>query len=146
MSEIKPNICSCCQLERSSLRQYPDMGMQLCSYCELLPISVIQQEQQNPNQDSIFAVLARLMGRLEERVLQQDPNLPLRTPIHDKALALVMQMAASKMCPNCHNINACTCATGGASTQSLVDPGFWPYKDARKIISEAEELVGRKKS
>ena len=138
------NTCSCCQMEKSDLRPYPDLGVMLCSYCELLPGSVIQGRQQDPTQDNIFTTLARLLGRMEGRVLQQDPSLPLRTPIHDKALALILQIGTAKMCSKCNNIGHCTCKTGVKNVDTMVEPPFWPYKEARDILDEVTLATGVK--
>lgn len=144
MSDDVQSTCSCCQLEKSNLREYPELGMMLCVYCELLPASVLQQAQQNPEQSSIFMVIARLIGKLELRVLRQDPDIPLRMPIHDKSLALVLQLAQTKMCKACNNINTCTCSTGQKSANAWAEPAFWPYAEARAILKQVEEVIGKK--
>jgi hypothetical protein len=133
-------------MEKSNLRPYPQFGMMLCSYCEMLPASELTVKQQNPDQDTIYTVLPRLLGRLEMRVLQQDPDLPLRLPLHDKALALILQLAKTKMCSACNNINTCTCPTGPKPDSEWAEPDFWPYKEARTLCKEVQQYAERKQS
>ncbi len=140
MTDATPFKCGCCKLEKSDLRAYPDMGIMLCPYCELLPVSVISQAQHEPAHDSLFTAMARLLSRLEQRVLQQDPELPLRTPIHDKALALIMQLGVAKLCPRCGYINKCMCDANEQASEPVL-PAFWPYTDAREILAAAAKIT-----
>jgi hypothetical protein len=137
------NTCSCCGLEKSNLQAYPDLGVILCPYCEMLPASELTRKLQQPDSDTLYTVLPRLLNRLELRLLREDPELPIRTPIHDKALTLVLELANSTLCPGCRNINTCTCIPATGKDEKEL-PAFWPYTVAREIKEAVEQFASTK--